>query len=587
MTVGRSPDATLPLDIPTAPSQHPLFNLGPSDCLVDAHRDWPLALYEDEGTVDGAGLVAQGAAMKMGARVLTRISPGSRGSVTIGPVRLLFKWEAVPVTEVGEVPLADLGRVPRCHACGLALRDALAREGLLARCDACRAMNRFVDPEAPYRSLAMKRRLSLAEVSRLEPPLEDPLNPAAVAEERDTLLSVPIFAPTTAPLPHALPQHVRPAGRPGRDDTPVPLRIARSPGAAVEQMQTVVTRAPFVARPAVRDRATSTGELAARSAAPRTPPQEELLADAFYTAELEAMPLLPPESIITGDGERPVAWNTISVLSAASRYGEGEGRVPYKEVRHALEEAKPGWAEENAALIVAVLGVAVLAVGVLVVLTRGGRSPSPPPAPAAVEAPAAEAPNRVEHPRATYVRFEPGLPDPVSTSVDAFALDDVEATRARFAQFARETGAPLPAAWSSANLPDDAPATDLDFATAGAFCRWAGGRLPTETEWERAAVGTFGRMYPWGNTFKRNLVAHGPRVEPVRARPDGVSESGVFGLVGNAVEWVAPPAGEPPFLKGGGAGSFSSPSALTVFGRTAPDAVTWAPGPGVRCAYDL
>jgi len=584
--VGRSPDATLHLDLPTAPAHHPLFSLGPTDCLVDAQKDWPLALYEESGTVDGASLLADGAAMKMGARVLTRLSPGSRGSVTIGPIRLLFKWEAVPVSEVGEVPLADLGRVPRCHACGLALRDALAREGLLARCDACRAMNRFVDPEAPYRSLALKRRLSLAEVSRLEPPVEDPLSPEAIAEERDTLLSVPIFAPSAAPLPQVLPQHVRPAGRPGRDDTPAPLRIARHPGAAVEQMQTVMTRSPFVARPAVRDRATSTGEMAALSAAPRPPPEDELLADAFYTAELEAMPLLPPESIITGDGERPVAWNTVSVLSAASRYEDGEGRVPRGEVVDALKEASVGWIDDNAALIVAVLGVAVLAVGVLVVLTRGERpAPEATSVPAPAEAEPAPAPARVAHPAATYVRFLPGIADPVSVSVSGFALDDVEATRARVAQFARETGTPMPS-WAHPQLTDDVPATDLTFDMASAFCRWAGGRLPTELEWERAAVGTFGRMYPWGNSFRASLVANGPRVEPVRRRPDGASESGVLGLVGNAIEWVSPPAGEPPFLKGGGAGSFSSPSALTVFGRTAPDAASWAPGPGVRCAYD-
>ncbi|MCO4769983.1 MAG: hypothetical protein KDA24_08110, partial [Deltaproteobacteria bacterium] len=380
VTVGRSQDATLRLDLPTAPLEHPLFNLGSEGCLIDAHDDWPLAMYREERTVSGAELLDEGTALRSGRRVLTQLAHGSRGSVSIGPIRLLFKWETVPAGNVGDVPLSDLGQVPRCHACGLALRDALPREGLLARCDACRAMNRFVDPEAPYRSMAMKRRVSLAQVSELEAPLPDPMSPDAIAEEKDTLLAVPIFAPLAQAAPGAVPQHMQPAGRAGRPETPVAVRIQRRPGAAVENMQTVLSRSPFVARPPIRDRSASTGEMAALSAAPRPEPAEQALADAFYTAEIEAMELLPPETLVTGEGDGPVAWNTVSVLSASAAYETDEGRVPKREVREALRdvgEAGGDWLEENAALLVALLGVTVLAVGVLVVLSR---DPAPAPA---------------------------------------------------------------------------------------------------------------------------------------------------------------------------------------------------------------
>ncbi len=600
VTIGRSPRCTLPLDLPDGPAEHPLFNLGSDDCLIDARDEWPLAMYSDDGTVGSAELIAAGSAIRTARRVLLRLAPGSRGSVSIGPVRLLFKWEVVPDGDVGDVPLTDLGQVPRCHACGLALRDALAREGLLARCDACRTMNRFVDPEAPYRSRAMKRQVSLAAASQLEaPPLDRPMNPQEIAEERDTLLGVPIFAPSAAFEPAMLPQHVRPAGRPGREETPTQLRVARRPSLAVEKMQTVVARSPFLRPSHVRDPSVSTGEMAALSAAPPPEPAEQSLADAFYTAEVEAMELLPPEALTTGEGEgrdRPVAWNTVSVLSAASRYGTDEGRVPRREVLDGFRDARRAgghWLGQNAALIAALLGVSVLAVGVVVVLTSSPRGESPPPAvgdlvpaerPGASPSPASLA---IPHPSATYVKFVPGDPDPISVRVPGFGLDATEVTRASYRAFARATGARVPTGWVPGEPGPTGPATGVSLDEARGFCRWAKGRLPSEPEWERAAVGTYGRMYPWGNSFQPEAIAPGPAPSPVGSVPAGGSETGVLDLIGNAAEWVEPPPGEPPFLKGGGVGSFGTREALMVFARTAPDSAPWAPGPGFRCAYDL
>ncbi|MCO4772490.1 MAG: SUMF1/EgtB/PvdO family nonheme iron enzyme, partial [Deltaproteobacteria bacterium] len=162
-----------------------------------------------------------------------------------------------------------------------------------------------------------------------------------------------------------------------------------------------------------------------------------------------------------------------------------------------------------------------------------------------------------------------------------------EVTRAAYRAFARQTGSTAPPAWSDTpNASDALPATSIAWVDARRYCGWAQGRLPSEPEWERAAAGTYGRMYPWGNSFQPELIAGGAALAPVGSYPDGASETGVLDLIGNAPEWVEPPPGEAPFLKGGGVAGFANRESQMVFTRTAPDSAAWSPGPGFRCAYD-
>jgi sulfatase modifying factor 1 len=98
----------------------------------------------------------------------------------------------------------------------------------------------------------------------------------------------------------------------------------------------------------------------------------------------------------------------------------------------------------------------------------------------------------------------------------------------------------------------DLPAVLVHWADARRFCAWAGGRLPTEAEWERAARGRSGRRYPWGHVYNAFLANHGRtswdelddsdgflELAPVGSFPDGAGEGGIVDLSGNVEEWVS------------------------------------------------
>jgi formylglycine-generating enzyme required for sulfatase activity len=131
--------------------------------------------------------------------------------------------------------------------------------------------------------------------------------------------------------------------------------------------------------------------------------------------------------------------------------------------------------------------------------------------------------------------------------VPAFELSLTPVTQSQYTPFVREGGVEPPADWEGGSPPrgrDDHPVTFVDWFDARAYCTWAGGRLPTEAEWEKAARGSGGRLYPWGAEHdpSRAVIGAGQKhgsAAPVAAHPSGASPYGLLDMAGNVWEWVS------------------------------------------------
>jgi len=147
--------------------------------------------------------------------------------------------------------------------------------------------------------------------------------------------------------------------------------------------------------------------------------------------------------------------------------------------------------------------------------------------------------------------------------LDGFWIDKTEVTNARYGRCVAQ-GVCLPPRLNSSftreNYHDDPayadyPVINVDWMMAAAYCEWAGGRLPSEAEWEYSARGPQSRLYPWGDAFERSALNYCDvdcdgfadadfddgfaETSPVSAYPAGASWVGVLDLAGNVREWVS------------------------------------------------
>jgi formylglycine-generating enzyme required for sulfatase activity len=127
-------------------------------------------------------------------------------------------------------------------------------------------------------------------------------------------------------------------------------------------------------------------------------------------------------------------------------------------------------------------------------------------------------------------------------TLDGYWIYKHEVTVAQYRKFCNATGRQMPDA-PSWGWKDNHPIVKVTWHDATAYAQWAGVRLPTEAEWEKAARGTDGRKYPWGNEWdasKCNNGETGPnQTTPVGSYPQGVSPFGVHDMAGNVWEWCA------------------------------------------------
>lgn len=201
----------------------------------------------------------------------------------------------------------------------------------------------------------------------------------------------------------------------------------------------------------------------------------------------------------------------------------------------------------------------------------------------------------------------------------AYAIDRYPVTNAQYLAYIEDTDAEPPHHWRGgrpARTLRDHPVVGINQPDAEAYARWAGKRLPTEAEWEKAARGPEALRFPWGDTFQpdacqwspdpnvptpgappvtdhvplsaQEVTGPPPGTAAVTAHPEGASPYGVMDMVGNAAEWCAgSPGGGSGFIRGGGF-IVSDPINLRAASRIMSG---WAtnrnPWYGFRCARSI
>ncbi len=171
----------------------------------------------------------------------------------------------------------------------------------------------------------------------------------------------------------------------------------------------------------------------------------------------------------------------------------------------------------------------------------------------------------------------------------AYFIDKYEVTNAQYAKYVDAQGSP-PASWAAGSYAEGQaifPVTGVSWDMADAYCRWLNKRLPSEAEWETAARGELGLLFPWGDSGDQVKF---PEDSPY---PGGTfladhSFYGLFDMAYNVHEWVGEPYSEVPSgdrVLRGGSSQLPVDLATRIIGD--PNAPTMTPQAGFRCAVDV
>ena len=193
--------------------------------------------------------------------------------------------------------------------------------------------------------------------------------------------------------------------------------------------------------------------------------------------------------------------------------------------------------------------------------------------------------------------------------IRSFWMYRTEVTNDHYRLCVEDGGCPMPAftEFFQNELFSDHPVVYVDWYSAEAYCTWAGGRLPSEAEWEKASRGQVGRIFPWGDQPECGLGNVKGCTQGLSAAvgsfPDGSSPYGALDMAGNAAEWVAdwysadyyedsplvdptgPEAGELRVARGG---SWKNPfTGVRATNRTANFPDVYSTGVSFRCVVDI